>query len=193
MITPTTELEAVNTMLVSIGESPVNRLNSGLDDANTALTILRTTSRQLQLKGWHFNTEEVDLTPDKDGCLMLPANTLKVNTNYEHIVQRGRKLYNRRENTYKFTESYKVEIVVALEFEELIEAARHYITISAARRFQDSVIGASDLHGFQQVDEMRAYAILEEAENEATRYNLFDNPQLRGMLNRSSSYIYRGR
>ena len=37
---PTTVLEAVNTMLTSIGEAPVNSLTSGLEDAELAESIL---------------------------------------------------------------------------------------------------------------------------------------------------------
>ena len=48
MTTPTTKLEAVNTMLSTIGEAPVNNLSSGLVDAETAETILNNVSRSVQ-------------------------------------------------------------------------------------------------------------------------------------------------
>jgi len=35
-MTPTTKLEAVNTLLSAIGESPINTLNSGLVEATLA-------------------------------------------------------------------------------------------------------------------------------------------------------------
>ena len=53
----TTELEAVNIMLSSIGEAPVNSLSSGLVDAELAQTTLHNVSREVQAAGWSFNTE----------------------------------------------------------------------------------------------------------------------------------------
>ena len=54
MTTPTTELEAVNIMLSTIGEAPVNNLDSGLVDAETAETILKNVSRDVQLSLIHI-------------------------------------------------------------------------------------------------------------------------------------------
>ena len=45
-LSTTTKLEAVNTLLGSIGESPVNSLNSGLVDAKTAENIIDAVSRE---------------------------------------------------------------------------------------------------------------------------------------------------
>ena len=49
MTTPTTQLQAVNSMLSTIGEAPVNSLSSGLVDAETAETVLNEVSRDVQL------------------------------------------------------------------------------------------------------------------------------------------------
>ena len=54
-MTPNTKLEAVNIMLSAIGEAPVNRLSSGLVEAETAETILNQINRSVQAEGWHFN------------------------------------------------------------------------------------------------------------------------------------------
>ena len=53
----TTQLQAVNSMLSTIGEAPVNSLDSGLVDAETAETVLNEVSRDVQSFGWNFNTE----------------------------------------------------------------------------------------------------------------------------------------
>ncbi len=51
-----TKLEAVNDILLSIGEKPVNGLTSGLPDAALAEAVLDKISRQVQLEGWNSNT-----------------------------------------------------------------------------------------------------------------------------------------
>ena len=58
-LSPTTKLEAVNTMLTSIGEQPIQNMNdlAGLSDASIAEQILDNVSRAIQSRGWIFNTD----------------------------------------------------------------------------------------------------------------------------------------
>ena len=75
----TTILEAVNVILESIGEEPVNSIDGGGADASIANRILGEVNREVQSKGWHWNTErETKLVPDNDGNIIIPQNTLKV-------------------------------------------------------------------------------------------------------------------
>lgn len=49
MISPTTELEAINTMLSTIGEAPISTVeDSGVIDAVMARQILRTVDREVR-------------------------------------------------------------------------------------------------------------------------------------------------
>jgi len=177
-LTPTTELEAVNLMLSVIGESPVNSVtSSGVADAALAYNLLQQASREAQIVGWNWNTEdEYTLSPNEAGEIVLPANTLKVDTVTDDIdldlVQRGFKLYDRKNHTYIIDRAVKVEIVLLLEFEELPEAARHYITIRASRRFQQAVVGSEVLDAYTREDEFKAMAYLKEAEAESGDYNM---------------------
>lgn len=52
--TPTTELEAVNTMLSGIGEAPVNSLSEVTADVSLARHILNEVSREVQLEGFQL-------------------------------------------------------------------------------------------------------------------------------------------
>lgn len=176
---PTTELEAVNLMLQTIGESPVNTLEDvGVVDAVVALSILQMASRQVQLIGWHWNTEDdFPLAPSfPEGEIRLPSNTLKVDTSQADasfdLVQRGTRLYDRVNHTYTIGRTIRVEIVVFLPFDELPEAARAYIAIRAARQFQEKVVGSDVLRGFTKLDEMQAMAALLDAEAETQDFNI---------------------
>jgi len=168
-------------MLGVIGEAPVNSVNtSGLADANAAYNILCFCSREVQLVGWHWNTElNFPLTPDQDGYLQLPANTLKVDTDgaYENLdlIQRGTRLYDRVNHTYTFDSPVTVEIVLCLAFDDLPEAARSYIVIRAARQFQERTVGSEVLDGFTMRDEMQAMARLKDAEADNGDYNILSN------------------
>ena len=56
-ITPTTELQSVNTMLSVIGEAPVNSITGTTTvDVSVAKNILDETSMSVQSIGWNFNT-----------------------------------------------------------------------------------------------------------------------------------------
>ena len=78
MTTPTTILSAVNSMLSTIGEAPVNTLSSGLVDAETAETVLNEVSRDVQSLGWNFNSEpNYKVAADSDGFVQLPTEIMR--------------------------------------------------------------------------------------------------------------------
>lgn len=182
--TPTTVLEAVNQIIATIGEPPVNSVeDNGVIDAVMALQALSAVNRAVQLKGWHWNTEEnyPIATTYPEGELRLPKNTLKVDTSGADgdldldLVHRGQRLYDRKNHTFQIGRSVKVDIVFLLPFEELPEAARTYITVKAARRFNEGQIGSELLSNFTLRDEQMALFALEEAEGETADYNILNN------------------
>lgn len=191
MLSPTTELEAINTMLSTIGEAPVNTVeDNGIVDAVIARQILRSTSREVQSRGWHFNTEKgFLLTPDSEGFITLPITVLRVDTVEESqdidVVLRGNRLYDRRNHTFKFDKPIRVDVVILLHFEELPEVAREYITIRAARIFQERVVGSDRLSSFTKNDEVRALVALQEMEADTADYNILtDNYTVARVLSR---------
>ena len=178
MLSPTTELEAINTMLSTIGESPVNMVeDTGNVDVVIARQILQSVSREVQARGWHFNTEKnYTITPDSKGYLVLPKTVLKADTVYpdgsKDVVVRGNKLYDRENHTYVFTDAVKVEMTVLLTFDELPEVARNYVTIRASRIFQERVVGSDTLQAFNSQDEARAMVSLMEYEADTADLNI---------------------
>ena len=181
--TPTTELEAINTILSVIGESPISTLSeiSSVADAVTAQSTLSEVSRQVQTKGWHFNTEkDFELSPETYSKeITVPSNALRVDTSGDSretdVVQRGQRLYNRKLHTYQFDASLKCEIVVLLPFEELPQAARHYVTIKAARVFQSRTVGSDALYQFTALDEKDALLDLKRNEGITGDYNILSS------------------
>lgn len=163
-LSATTKLEAVNTMLFTIGESPVNTLAGGnVVDAVTAERTLDDVSREVQSEGWAFNYEKnypllrAAFDPQE---ISVPPNALHCDPSdkQSNIVVRAGKLYDLDNHTHLFPNTPKIEcdIIWLLTFEELPEAARRYITIRAARIFQDGAVGSEKLHAFTEKDEMKA-------------------------------------
>ena len=179
-----TELEAVNTMLTTIGEQPVSSLDNlaGLQDASIARQILTNISRTVQSKGWVFNLDlQVTYSPNTNGEIILGSNVLRIDTtskvrkSTKDIVERGGKLYDRENNTSVFTDDVVVDRVIVLSFNDLPEAARRYIATRAARVFHDRVVGSGELHRFFQEDEQMAWTELLEYESEVGDYTIFED------------------
>lgn len=187
-LTPTTELQAINQMLAAIGESPVNSINSGLVDAVLAKQALDATSTDLQERGWHWNTLKGFTLGRSLGTdeIFLPTTTLKVDTVDTSIdaVQRGSRLFDNTTHSYQWDRDLKVNLVELLPFEELPQAARTFITLSASRRFQQGRLGSDTLYKFQTLDEQKAWASLIDAEAETSDASIFDNYSVSRVLDR---------
>jgi hypothetical protein len=195
MTTPTTKIEAVNSMLSTIGEAPVNSLGSGLVDAETAETILNEVSRSIQAQGWNFNTEpDYTIIADSDGNVVLPSNVLradladsqtKFRSSKNEYIQRGNKIYDKRQHTFNIGKDLKLDIVVLLDFTDLPEVARRYITVKSARLFQERVVGSDTLSAMNRNDEQEALFALRELEGDNGDYNIFDDYGTASVLDRS--------
>jgi Tail tubular protein len=180
-LTLTTELDAVNTMLGTIGESPINSLDAAnaVADAVTARSILSEVSVQVQEEGWHFNTDyEFVLTPTSDTKeIFVPGNTIEVDVSeYDRsgvdVAIRGKRLYDRKNKTFQFQQPIKADLTILLEFDELPQAARHYISIRAARVFQQRVVGSDTLGIYTKEDEARALRSMRRYESRTADYNI---------------------
>lgn len=191
----TSRLEAINCMLSGIGEAPINQLNQSTVDSVMAEHVLDETDRETQQEGWHFNTEyNVELTPDSvTNQINLPLNALRVDLdsvsafNRKDIVQRGMRIYDKENKTDQFTKSLKLTIIYQLVWDDLPEAARAYIMIRAARKFQNRVVGSKELAAYQAADEQAARARLEEFESDTGDHNFLNNYSAMRVLNRASN------
>jgi Tail tubular protein len=189
-IAPLTELEAINEILATGSESPISTLEENVViDASLAMNTLRATSVEVQTRGWNFNTlDGIALNPDQLGFVRLPRNTLKVDTTGEsastNAVQRGLRLFNKSDNTYEWDGPVTVDLVEALEFEELPSTARVYITIRAARKYQDRYFGDPNTHSYSKQDEVEARAALLEEEIASTDPNMLNSDFARRLQSR---------
>lgn len=195
----TTELEAVNVMLESIGERPVNELGtSQRQDVLRAENALRETLRMVQNKGWWFNTlEEQELTPDVNDQIILADNTLKFiqlgiafNFDRRRLALRKDtsddklKVYNLKDRTFTIEDVVFADLVEGLEFDELPETPRRYIALRAAVTFQARSVGSRILHAFSEAEAAEAWVDLrrEEEEYQSQHGNLNVAPLVRDII-----------
>ena len=191
--TRTTELEAVNTILSTIGEAPLSTLTGSLPvDGTTAKNILNEISREVQSAGWHFNTQyKVDLTRDTDNKVPIGTDVVRVQLNDKYdkssydVVQRGSYLYNLAKNSNIFDQDFTENtLIYLLQFEDLPEQARRYITIRSARVFHDRTLGANTLHKFSSEDEARSLSVMKQAEMQTGDNTIFDSDLQKYIVNR---------
>ena len=189
-----TKLQGVNDMLWSIGESPVQSLESGLGDAEQAESILDRMSRQIQLKGWHLNTLRAhELSQNAAFQFVLPVNTLKVDTvnprgarrrstprhsgTVNAVMKRSEDdtmwlLFDVDNNTESWEnaseDTLTVDLVLLLEFANLGPALQMYVWTMAAHRFQKGAVGSKVLQEatVEDVADALAQAVQEDVMNE---------------------------
>jgi len=185
--TPLTELEAVNIMLEVIGEQPVNSLPAdGVADALVAETLLHHTSREVQSLKLNCNTEEkFKISPDVNGYINIPEAVLICEPYYRgygyNYVQRGTKLYDKTNQTLVFTRDVYLNLTSFLAFTELPAPVRNYITILAAMRFQDRVLGSDAVAALTADDVQAAWRLVVSTELSICKLNLLDSPSFAGL------------
>ena len=173
-LTPYTELEAVNTLLQSIGHSPISAIPvSGLELPNIASNVVKGTSRSVQTPGLWCNTEyQFPLIKQTDEKIKVPQNALEVKLDGPYTL-RGQYLYNLQTHSYLHDDDLEAsEIIFLLPFNELPNYVREYVTVKAGRFFQLTQKPTTVAFNFSKEQEQEAYTMLKSKEDEKTPTNL---------------------
>ena len=189
VLTLTTELEAINKVLQMTGEAPVNSLYGQVGIAKQAQDALNNASREVQTEGWTFNTDyERTLKRNTIDEIETGVATTRVYINpdvypeYDIIVRNGR-LYDRKTQSYTFTEDLKADVTTILEWLHLPEYARRYIMVRAGRQLQEAVVGSADYAKINLTAELEARSHF--LEEETTRD---EHSMLRGNTNTTGHF-----
>ncbi len=187
--TSMTELEAVNVLLTTIGEAPVNTLTGNqVTDVSIAQQVLNEVSREVQAQGWHFNTEDgVELSPDGFNEIIVPADTARIDARDYNIVRREGKLFDLDKRSYEFSSKIKVSIVYFQDFLQLPDVAKKYITTRASRIFSDRLLNSEVIHKTTSRDEQKALIDLKEYQGDTADYNMMDSFSVSRVMNRGFS------
>lgn len=163
-LTPTSEVEAINEMLGTIGEAPISDPEGSYSvDVSIARDTLRAVSREVQTRGWWFNEDsDYTFTLDAEGRCVLPNSVLSIRPSRggSLLVMRRGRVWDRSTNSDTFDAAPTAGSVIwFFDFEDLPESARRYISIRAARLFQTKVLGSEAIHVFTEQHEEDAMAI----------------------------------
>lgn len=176
-----TELDAVNQILSSVGQAPVTTLDLQNPEVSIVLNTLREVNRQVQAEGWIFNTErDYEMVPDSTtNQIQYPYNVLQMDANVEHhkndydLVRRSGKLYDRLHHTYEFTETIHADITWYFDFTDVPPPVQMYITARAARMCATKLIGDQEINKLLAEQEVYTRAGALEYECNQGDYSMF--------------------
>jgi hypothetical protein len=167
---------------MSIGQSPVNTLvDTGIKDVEIARLILHQTSREVQTRGWTFNSDYAyEISPDENDRILVPSDCLHIDpvSRGNDFVQRydednsAMSMYDLNEQTFDRTTVLKVDIIWFVAFEKIPQAARNYIALKAARIFQAGAVASEVLFRFDQHHEDEALTTLSRGESRVGDRNM---------------------
>lgn len=187
------KLTVVNRMLATLGQNPLNSLQSNNRWLGSCLSTLDQYDREIQAKGWWYNSESLTLAPSaEDSQIYLPGDTISVMpVDRDLCAQRGNRLYNLHDDAYTFTRNVDVTLIRLVPFESVPELVAAYIAAEAVYWFQDNYDG--DTQRSRSLNQRRLEAKAEAKTEDITqrRVNRLDsNPgvQLVRSFNRRSGY-----
>ena len=172
-----TELSAVNSILGSIGQSPITQLKDtttgALISTNPEISfifnLLVETTKDVLNEGWHFNSEEhIKISPDANKHISIPTNMLRYDihdgqiTRNLDVVKREGKLYDKVNHTFEFTSDVEIDATYLYDFEDIPSAFQRYIIAKASTRAATQLVGDANLAKLLQNQEAITRAIVME-------------------------------
>ena len=200
---PTTaQLDAVNEMLMSVGQTPVTQLEATNPDVALAFETLTQVSRGVQAEGWTFNRENhlSTFVPDSTTKkIQIPDNVLQIDLSDNHdnrskdTVRRDGYLFDRETHTFEWDSTPEVNVVYFYDWGDLPKPIRDYIVARAAAIFSSRIVG--DPTQFQLLSQREAYARAQALEYECNQgdYTYFGHPDGGNFYNSYQPYtaLYR--
>ena len=190
-ISTDTELSAVNSILGSIGQSPITSLTqqAGQPDplANPEISFIKNlldeVNKDVQVSGWHFNTQHrVKQSPDANGNYVVPQNSILYDISDGQIdrdtdvTKIDGKLYDLVHQTDVFTKDYYFDIITLYRFADVPPAIQRYIIARAAVRAATQLVNNPDLVKLLQLEEAQTKATAYEYDCEQGDHSFFGFP-----------------
>jgi hypothetical protein len=195
------ELGMINECLLSIGETayPPGTLPDVIQpgsDGDVARRFVASTMVEVQSRGWWFNTDYdfvfkadsgVGLPGDtRGGFVAVPANLLRIdvgNTEFKHrYILKDGLIYDLLEQDFVRDIDVVADAIWLVDYEVLPYTAYNYISARASRKFQQRVIGSTELYQFTAAEEQDAYTSLLREQLQYNDYTLL-NPIVTNRLN----------
>jgi len=199
------ELNAINSILTSLGQAPVTAIdNDGSPsyptnpDVAMAYSTLMEVSKEVQSEGWTFNQEKhYPINLDENNEIPIPADVLQLDLceeyiyytgtvatvddvqkpYYPEVVQRNGKLYDKANHTYKFNKNpVFFDVKWLYAFDDIPAPVRDFIVARAAAISCMRILGDSEQYQMLQQRELFCRSQAMEYETTQGDYSFFGRP-----------------
>lgn len=178
-------LEAINRILPTLGESVVTSIDSRNPTVKIIQNAIHAQTKDMQLREWWFNSFDVDLYPDTNGEIQLPANLLAWIPYDNGGIQRGNRLLN--PDTLNFVwpigKPVRGQIRVLVDFEDLPESAATYVLYEACVKAYVDDIGLEQTVSIWQQKSAQARIMLEAEHLRNRKYTTLKSRRYRRIRN----------
>lgn len=188
MLTATSKLDAINTILSSIGADPVNTIDEEIDvDVANAVRIMDRVSRDIQRQGWDFNTYALTLSPEAftNRIPWIPTIISFKATDGGTYAKRDNYFFDVVQQTYTFTHDIQLSAIMAIDFDDLPDCFRNYIAARAALTFQAHFMGDASLSQDLTYAAQEAYQDIVSYDMHMGDYNMLNYIGVSPVLERS--------
>lgn len=188
------ELEAVNMLLEAIGSDVINSLTNTHPDASAARRVLSRVAKMELRKGWWFNIDwDVDYEPDENSEIVFPDNLSSIRMRNVDHVRRDGKLYDKVNQTYKFSSTQTAYQQIRLPpWDEMEADMQVYASYLAAAEFVLNETGDERLERAQGIKAGLALMELKRTNLRMKNLNIFDGAQAQHVRRGSNPAGYRG-
>ena len=177
-----TELSAINTILGTIGQAPIQHIDLENPEVNIIYNLLQESIIDVLGEGWSFNKEDhITLTPDHNGFITVPTNVLHYDISdgqrlrSKDVTIRNGRLYDKVDHTDIFTSSVDVDVVWLFGFDldlankaqvggSIPEVFKRYIIAKASTRAAVQLLTNAELSNLLSTSEALARSICMEYE-----------------------------
>lgn len=183
----TTTLDVVNACLKTMGETPLNAVDTDHPFVQAALNVLQDTNKLEQEVGWWFNSDYPTLQPDAHTKFVyVPADALNVELAPEHVqfVQRGNRLYDTYNNTYEIGIPVLTRVIREIPFEDLPENVKIMISLRTQLDFQSSYDADDAKYQKLYASYGQAYSRVRRMHIRNMKTNMFNTPHAQSVLTR---------
>ena len=188
MLTATSKLDAINIVLSSIGADPVNTIDEEIDvDVANAVRMLERTSRDIQRKGWDYNTYALTLSPlaFTNRIPWIPTIISFQAADGGSYAKRGDYFFAMTRQTPEFTADIQISAIMAVDFDDLPDCFRNYIAAKTALDFQAHYMGDSTIAGDLSLAVQEAYQDIVSYDMNMGDYNMLQMTGVTPVLERS--------
>ena len=173
-----TELSAVNSILGSIGQSPISQIDFTNPEIKFVYNILKESNQDVQSEGWTFNLEYHIKNSDKtsDNKFIIPSDVMRIDMTdawdkTRDFVRRKDsdglwKVYDRVNHTFEFPDDdyFHFNYVRLLNFEDIPAPFQRYIIYKACGRAAGQLVSNAQLQKMMSTFEGQARAACMEYE-----------------------------